>query len=449
MVNGKKECAELCHKYTTLTDEEITTIYPYLGNLQKFAENTSSNVYIDCMTYTNTSMIIVGEAYPEDTGTIYDKPLYGEIMYAKNEPAVARTFVTGQPTKNVTGEEVYSHKAMIQTVFPIKYGKKVVATLIYERLLEGDMKDIGARDPGSYIKLPAYIEAILDGFDEALILVDKKDHICYYNKYSEKMLEVLGYVGRIFGMGIENIITDPDDDSIVFNMRGYSFEGRVIGVKHRLVKYAVILDDITRRKKGEQELSNTKLMLREERHSTKNWLMSLADYASEKSNSEEDGAASAYGDMAGRIRMLQAINELKLKKGSELNIIETLRYAFSEAAPSELAGRDIKINLHGDDISVSADICNVIITVIYEMLSNSLKHAFPGHNGGSIDIELKDELITAAVTYKDDGRGFDVSEQSDGNGLRIIRTLVHDKLGGEFKVESGPEGTTEIFSFIK
>jgi two-component sensor histidine kinase len=449
MVNGIRECAELCHKYTTLTDGEISTIYPYLGSLQRFAENTDSNVYIDCMTYTNTSMIIVGEAYPAERGTIYDKPLYGEIMYTKNEPAVARTFVTGQSTKNVTGEEVYSHKAMIQSVFPIKYGKKVVAVLIYERLLGDDLWDVGYKDPGSYITLPGYIEAILDGFDEALILVDKKDQICYYNKYSEKMLELLGYVGRIFGMGVENVITDTDEDSIVFNMRGYSFEGRIIRVKHRLIKYAVIINDITRRKQGEQELSTTKLLLREERHSTKNWLMSLADYAAEKSGSEADGAAYAYSDMGGRIRMLQAINEAKLRNGSKLDVTETLKYAVSKAAPSGLAGRDINVNLHGDHISVSADICNVIVTVIYEMLSNSLKYAFPDHTSGTIDIELKDELITATVTYKDNGQGFDTSKQSEGNGLRIIRTLVHDKLGGEFRLESGPEGTTETFSFIK
>ena len=104
MANTVKECRELCAKYTTLREEEMQEIFPFLGDLQMLAEREQANIYIDCMTFTGKSMVIVGEAFPESKGTIYTEPLFGKIMYTKNEPAVARTFVTGIPTKNVTGE---------------------------------------------------------------------------------------------------------------------------------------------------------------------------------------------------------------------------------------------------------------------------------------------------------------------------------------------------------
>ena len=79
MANTVEECRELCAKYTTLRENEIQEIFPFLGDLQMLAEREQANVYIDCMTYTGKSMVIVGEAFPESKGTIYTEPLFGKM----------------------------------------------------------------------------------------------------------------------------------------------------------------------------------------------------------------------------------------------------------------------------------------------------------------------------------------------------------------------------------
>ena len=65
MANTIEECRELCAKYTTLRENELQEIFPFLDDLQMLAEREQANVYIDCMTYTGKSMVIVGEAFPE------------------------------------------------------------------------------------------------------------------------------------------------------------------------------------------------------------------------------------------------------------------------------------------------------------------------------------------------------------------------------------------------
>ncbi|MDD6155024.1 MAG: histidine kinase N-terminal domain-containing protein [Eubacteriales bacterium] len=447
MANEIRECEELCRKYTALSDEEIEAIYPYLKNLQKFAENEQCNVYIDCMTVTGKSMIIVGEAYPEAKGTIYDKPLYGDIMFTENEPAVERTFNTGLATRNVSGSEVFSGKAMMQQVFPIKFMDKVVAVLIYEHLINDTEAEYFGNDRAGVkeVSLPAYIEKLLNGFDEALLLVNNQDKICYSNKYSDNLLKVAGYVGRVLGMGIENVIADVPDDKITFNMNGYSFEGRVVRLGMENVKYAVIMDDITEKMKREQKIKDLDLLIHEERHSAKDWLMFLSNYAMDRAESED---SQAYRDMADRIRMLQSINELKLRNGSELELKSTLEYTLSRIS-LDLTSKNVTVDISGDDIMVTTDVCNVVLTVIYELICNSLKHAFEGRNEGRIKIELKDDLISSTIVYSDDGRGFDADSPAEGYGLGIIRDMIKDRLGGEFEVSSGPKGTTETFDLIK
>ena len=453
MANTIEECNELCSKYTTLREDELKEIYPFLGDLQMLAEREQANVYIDCMTFTGKSMVIVGEAFPESKGTIYTEPLFGKIMYTKNEPAVARTFVTGIPTKNVTGEEVISSRVMIQQVYPIKHRNKTVAVLIYEKLYEKqdyENKDNDLAERSSLSIELSELERVIDQMNEGLILVSKDNSICYYNDFVAGIFSELGYVGHIFGMEIHNILGDDSEGRYRFQMRGYTFDGKVIDINKGDVKCAVILDDITQAEKLRAEISDLELRLHEERHSVKNGLMFLREFASEKAAGIDDtDERAAYSQMNDRIGMLMSITELKLQNEGEIGVRQALEYVFQNKMDLVTGDKDINISIMGDDVEVPDEPCNTIISIVYELICNSVKYAFSGRDAGKITIEIKKGYLTSTLIYKDDGVGFDPDDIDEkSHGLRIIKTMVEDKLNGVLKISSGSAGTEVSFDFI-
>ena len=453
MANTVEECRELCAKYTTLRENELQEIFPFLGDLQMLAEREQANVYIDCMTYTGKSMVIVGEAFPESKGTIYTEPLFGKIMYTKNEPAVARTFMTGIPTKNVTGEEVISSRVMIQQVYPIKHRNKTVAVLIYEKLYEKqDIENDHELSEKSGLDLDVKeLEHIIDQFHEGLILVDTDDNICYYNDFVAGIFQELGYVGHIFGMEIHNLLGNDSEGRYRFQMRGFTLDGRMIDVNKDDIKYAVILDDITKEEKSREQIEDLNLRLHQERHSVKNGLLFLEEFAGEKAASIGDtDERAAYTQMKDRIKMLLSITELKLQSEGEIGVRHAIEYVFHDRMDLVAGDKDISVTITGDDdVYVGDEACNTIISIIYELICNSVKYAFAGRDSGSISIELSKGYLTSKITYKDDGVGFDPEKRREGShGLDIIRTMVEDKLNGILRIDSGDSGTEISFDFI-
>lgn len=451
MPNTISECRELCEKYTTLREEQLQEIYPFLSDLQMLADREQANVYIDCMTFTGKSMVIVGEAFPESMGTIYTEPLFGKIMYTRNEPAVARTFVTGIPTKNVTGREVISSRVMIQQVYPIKHRNKTVAVLIYEKLYDKDAKDayreIADRsDPeiglGELLRL-------IDQMKEGLILVDKDDNICYYNDFVAGIFKELGYVGRIFGMEIHNILGNDSEGRYRFQMRGYTFDGRIVEIGSGTIKCAVILDDITKVEQQREQISDLELRIHQERHSVKNGLLFLREFAEEKAgNADDPDVKSAYLQMYDRIGMLMSITELKLKNDGPIGVRQALEYVFLNKTDLVAGDKDITIDISGDDVEISDETANTIISIIYELICNSVKHAFNGRESGAITIEVQKGFLTSQIVYRDNGNGFDVDAVPDNHGLSIIKTMVKSKLNGVMKFQSDENGTEVAFDFI-
>lgn len=451
MANTIKECKELCSKYTTLRDEQLEEIYPFLGDLQMLADREQANVYIDCMTYTGKSMVIVGEAFPKSKGTIYTEPLFGKIMYTENEPAVARTFFTGIPTKNFTGQEIISSRIMIQQVYPIKHRGKTIAVLIYEKLYDKTAEEIGddlAERSALDIELPQ-LERVIDQMHEGLILVNQDDIICYYNDFVEGIFKELGYVGKIFGMEIQNILGNDAEGRYRFQMRGYTFDGRIIDIDSDSIKCAVILDDITQAEKQREKVSDLELKLHQERHSVKNGLLFLREFASSKLDTIDDNdERAAYLQMYDRIGMLMSITELKLQNEGRIGVKQALEYVFLNKMDLVAGNRAITIDITGDEVEVSDEACNSIISIVYELICNSMKYAFKDKNEGNISIEISEGALTSKVIYKDDGVGFDAEKVPERHGLSIIRTMVEDKLNGVLKISSNSSGTEVVFDFI-
>lgn len=80
--------------------------------------------------------------------------------------------------------------------------------------------------------------------------------------------------------------------------------------------------------------------------------------------------------------------------------------------------------------------------IINEIVTNSLKHAFPGEEAGTVCIDLKrSDPHSYILTVKDNGTGFKSGKESDDYnpvGLKLIESMVNQLKGTlEFNRENG------------
>ena len=88
---------------------------------------------------------------------------------------------------------------------------------------------------------------------------------------------------------------------------------------------------------------------------------------------------------------------------------------------------------------------------INELITNSLKYAFPNDQEGQISIDFKSEADTMLLTVGDDGVGFPADlnlENTQTLGLQLVRLLTTHDLRGSVDVGNGhKKGTKYIIKF--
>ncbi|HWQ49123.1 MAG TPA: PAS domain S-box protein [Methanosarcina sp.] len=229
--------------------------------------------------------------------------------------------------------------------------------------------------------------------------------------------------------------------------------------------------DITERKKAEEALANLEITRKKEiHHRIKNNLQvisSLLDLQAEQFKNREcvenSEVLEAFRESQDRVISMALIHE-ELYKGEETETLdfsayirelaENLFHTYSLSSKNTHLSMDLEENAFFDmDIAVPLGI------IVNELVSNSLKHAFPGRDRGKIQIELhRDEngenkkegnkSTSFILTVSDNGVGIpeDLNiEALDSLGFQLITTLV-DQLDGELELKKN-DGTEFAIRF--
>lgn len=461
----------LCQKYTNLTDEEITHLEEYASMLQALANAEEADVFIDCRSITGKTAIVVAEAKPQTVPSNYSIPILGMLINWHDEPAVDRTFRFEKPTRRMCAIHMPEDRNVIQTVEPLFYNEKLIATLIYEKNAEvagvrGEESSEGPKKVSDNI-LGSLMSNISDYLGEAVILVGDNDEVVACNAAARELYsKKLGYVDDIINMPLKNIQPDADEyflpgSSLSTNgirkrevkVSTYSLRYTTIPIYADHIKFAIIIEDITELREQEKRSGAQSIAMREQRHRIKNSLIMLSGMLDcQEKYAEELDAHSVLHDTAGRLNALAATLEeivhVSEKTASLKFVLEKVRANVLQSSVSTIQPVSIKIS--AEDINVSAAYASPIALIVNELLQNAVKHAFPAGKSGTVTISAEKGILSTKISVADDGVGFEPEQgRKTGTGLGIVKTIVKEKLNGEFTVESSEKGTVAAFDFIE
>ena len=204
-------------------------------------------------------------------------------------------------------------------------------------------------------------------------------------------------------------------------------------------------------------LKEKEVLLKEIHHRVKNNLQIISSLLTIQAEKIKDHDALEYfKESQNRIVSMAIIHEKLYQSGdlARIDIAEYIRTLTNDLFHSYGVHSDVislKINAKGNLMGIDTAIpCGLIIN---ELVSNSLKHAFPAGKKGEISIDLSSHGNDHYVlNVSDDGVGIPENldiDNTESLGLRLINTLA-DQLDGSIVLDRNDRTTFRIeFSELK
>ena len=232
----------------------------------------------------------------------------------------------------------------------------------------------------------------------------------------------------------------------------------VLDVRGNLLGYRGVDTDITERKLAEEHLRKSlrekEILLRELHHRTKNNMQVISSLLDLHSiNIEDKNILNVIKEVQNRIKSIALVHE-KLYQAKDLSDVNLKDY-ITDFADMLLKSYDgskgrISLKVDVDDIFLSLDTITPCGMIISELLSNSLKYAFPGNRKGKITIQCH-STDDGEVKLRISDNGVGLPERLDFRntktlGFKLICKLAEDQLRGTIELE-GRKGTAFLIKF--
>jgi len=239
-------------------------------------------------------------------------------------------------------------------------------------------------------------------------------------------LKLLAKNGRVIDVSVSSkIILDKN--------------GKPIGVEG-------VLRDITDRKHSEEQVKSSlrekEVLLQEIHHRVKNNMQIISSLLNLQSRHiENDHVKDMFKMSRDRIRSMALIHE-KLYQSQDFARINFAQYIRSLSVHllqtyNANSGR-IKLTAEVEDVFLDINKAIPCGLIINELVSNSLKHAFPEKRKGNLHIQFGTQNNgNLCLVVRDDGVGFSKNvnlQKLDSLGLQLVNDLV-DQLGGTLELD--------------
>jgi PAS domain S-box-containing protein len=213
-------------------------------------------------------------------------------------------------------------------------------------------------------------------------------------------------------------------------------------------KYFIgIVEDISQRKQAEERIKSSlkekETLLHEIHHRVKNNMQVINSLLNLQSNNIQDQhVKSILKDSQSRVYAMSAIHESLhgSERLSEINLMNYLTKITTSIFQTYATDHQkVKLNNNVEEVPISLNQAYPLGLTINELISNSLKYAFPDERKGEINVNLKELDKKVELTVMDDGIGIPDGldwKNSKSLGLKLIRTLVENQLDGSIDLDN-------------
>jgi len=202
--------------------------------------------------------------------------------------------------------------------------------------------------------------------------------------------------------------------------------------KDELSNLANVINGMLEELEKAEEENKKQLLLKEIYHRVKNNLQIIISLLNLQSQKTRDrNVIEILTDSQNRIRSMALIHErlYKSKDMSGINIKEYIQDLANNLFHSYGVHSDrIKLKIDIEDIIMNLDTATPCGLIVTELVSNSLKHAFPEEKKGELIIKLKsDNYKNFTLIVKDNGIGFPKDldfRKTNTLGMQLVTGLV-------------------------
>ena len=252
-------------------------------------------------------------------------------------------------------------------------------------------------------------------------------------------------------IGNENAI-----DMLKMGAKDYVFKNNlkklVPSIQRALIEKDELEELIESRNALEKALKEKEMLLKEIHHRVKNNLMIISSLLELQSCYVKDKTdLDFFRESRTRADSMALIHE-KLYQSTDLKNINFSDYISSLATDLlevyTITPEKIKLKINAPNINLDINTAIPLGLITNELISNSLKHAFPDDKTGTITLEIykTDDIFTFKV--KDDGVGLPSDldyKNPDSLGLELVNTLTI-QIGGKLELKSD-NGAEFIITF--
>ncbi len=199
----------------------------------------------------------------------------------------------------------------------------------------------------------------------------------------------------------------------------------------------------------EAALADREVLLKEIHHRVKNNLQVVSSLLSIQGREiTDEKALEAVNESRNRVQSMALIHQF-LYGENNLKSIDMQQYV-SQLSQSlfdtyKVDHDLVQLHVYVEHILLDIDTAIPLGIIINELITNSLKYAFPDGREGNLTISLKENNAKLSLSVADDGIGIDKVEPSNISfGMKLLNAFK-SKLNAEIFID-GKEGTEVIYS---
>lgn len=408
----------------------------------------------------NDTLKIVFEAKPSIYTSFYRRTHINHSFPLKKDSIFQKVIDTqnvfySQDNKYFNGFPLY------QIIYPVfNKNHKIIGFLLIEKGFS-EQKRWGLKEWLYNTVVESIIKSVLENSltdtrslpsiypGDGIIVIDSNDIINYSNYTAINIIQYIGLItplegdkfSEIFNTGFWRLLElntlygeqDLSINQFVVNMKSMPLDNFIL----------LIIRDISEIRNKDQEIKVKSAIIKEIHHRVKNNLQSIVSLLRlQRRRVSNIETKDILSDSISRINSIAVVHDyLSQKNVDVIDLTEMSKNIFFEVTRGTvLPDKKLEFRVQApENLLFSSAKAVSVALVLNELLNNTLKHAFTNIDEGIMELKLEVREDNLYISVFDDGIGLPkgFNPKNNGNlGWKIIRTLVHDDLKGDWFIDS-------------